>query len=141
MRVSAEGWKISKKFTQSVVEAKEPTSSKEVRSFIGLGSWQRRFIHKFAQVAAQLNEILKQQFIKVKFDKLWGGEQNKAFLEIKKRLASTPILAHPHFLQPFRVYSDASKCAIGAVFCQKREGKEKPIAYFSRELAEVSENF
>lgn len=59
------------------------------------------------------------------------------FLELKKRLASTPILAHPDFSQPFRVYSDASKCAIGAVLCQKREGKEKHVAYFSRKLAEA----
>ena len=106
-----------------------PKSVKEVRSFLGLCNYYRRFVEKFASIASPLNRLTRKD---VSF--VWTPECEEAFVELKRRLCSPPILAYPDFHQPFHLYTDASQSAIGYVLGQVIDGKEVVIAYGGREL-------
>ena len=106
-----------------------PKSVKEVRSFLGLCNYYRRFVEKFASIASPLNRLTRKD---VSF--VWTPECEEAFVELKRRLCSPPILAYPDFQQPFHLYTDASQSAIGYVLGQVIDGKEVVIAYGGREL-------
>ena len=69
-----------------------PTSITEVRSFHGLASFYRRFVKDFSTIAAPLTKIIKKS---ISFK--WGEEQNNAFLDLKNKLCSTPVLSLPDF--------------------------------------------
>ena len=95
---------------------------KQLRSFLGLAGYYRKFIPHYAQIAATLTNFLKKgaQFV-------WTEEAEAAFLDLKSRLASKPILRPPNFDVPFAVAVDASAIAIGAVLFQTIEQTEHPV--------------
>jgi hypothetical protein len=106
-----------------------PTSRKQVHSFLGLGGYYRRYIPHFASLAATLSDLLKKG---TKFE--WNNQTEQAFLDIKSRLASQPVLIAPDFDKPFIVGVDASDTAIGATLMQEIDGLEHPVCYLSRKL-------
>ena len=107
-----------------------PKSQQEVRSFLGLVNYYRRFVKNFSAIAAPLNALLKNQ---VKFD--WNQFADRSFQTIKAALTTAPILAYPDFSRQFILYTDASNQAIGYILGQKDEqGKETVIAYGGRAL-------
>lgn len=108
----------------------QPKSSKDVKSFLGLASYYRKFINNFASIASGLNSLLKKGKI-FEFD-----ERAKLSFEIlKEKLTSPPLLMYPDFSKPFILTTDASNTGLGAVLTQINEdGKEHPIAYASRSL-------
>ena len=106
-----------------------PLNLHEVRSFVGFCSYYRRFIEKFADIAAPLHELTRKN---VKFH--WGTQQQNAFEELKSRLTTTPILAMPTDDDMFILDTDCSDKAAGAVLSQIQNGVERPIAYASRSL-------
>ena len=110
-----------------VLQAERPTDVSSLRSFTGLTSYFRRFVKGYATIAAPL-EKLKQKDIEWK----WTSDCEEAFLILKRRLASPPILAYPDWNLSFVLHTDASLNAIGAVLLQKQEGKERVIAYAGR---------
>ena len=108
-----------------------PTDVSEVRRFLGLASYYRRFIADFAKVASPLHALTKKN---VEF--LWTPECRKAFEQLKKALVTAPVLSYPIFGpdQEFILETDASGVGLGAVLSQKQDGHIHPIAYASRTL-------
>ena len=106
-----------------------PASVKEVRSFLGLCNYYRRFVENFAKIASPLNRLTRKN---VPF--VWDPDCETAFQDLKCRLCAPPILSYPDFTQPFHLHTDASQFALGCVLGQKIKGKEHVIAYGGREL-------
>src|SRR6218665_441189 len=113
-----------------------PKNLRQVRSFIGLCSYYRRFIHDFAVVAQPLHFLTRKN---VPFR--WTVECQEAFEELKRRLVSSPILALPSDEGQYILDTDASAYAIGAVLSQMQEGQEKVICYASRLLSTAERNY
>ena len=119
-------------WTQSTANVSEwpvPKSPTEVRAFLGLCSYYRRFVHKYAFLAHPLHRLTQKH---VPFE--WTEECTTAFQTLKDALTSPPIMAFPNFHQPFIVSADASNYAIGSVLSQVQNGKERVIAYASHVL-------
>ena len=114
----------------------EPMSEKELRSFLGLCSYYRRFIKDFATVTKPLHKLTSKDS---KF--VWTKECQESFDTLKDRLTKSPILAYPDFKQPFILDTDASEYGIGAVLSQKQDGAERVIAYASRTLTKAERKY
>ena len=95
----------------------------EIRSFLGLAGYYRRFIEDFSRLAAPMTRLTWKE---VKFD--WDDRCEEAFQELKRRLTSTPILIVPDRRQGYIVYCDASSSGLGCVLIQS----ERVVAYGSR---------
>ncbi|KAI3709137.1 hypothetical protein L2E82_38896 [Cichorium intybus] len=102
-----------------------PKTPTEVRSFLGLAGYYRRFIQDFSRIAVPLTKLTRKG---VKFE--WGMNQEKAFMTLKEKLCNAPILALPEGTEDFVVYSDASGKGLGCVLMQRG----KVIAYASRQF-------
>jgi len=110
-----------------------PNSTKEVQSFLGFASYYSRFIQDFAEMAKPLHRLTERG---VPFK--WTAECQAAFEELRQRLISAPILAHPDFGRQFILDTDASDTGSGTVLSQvDEEGRERPIAYGSRLLSKA----
>ena len=109
-----------------------PTTKKEVRTFLGITGYYRRFIENYSSIAAPLTDLTKKDAPhKVK----WNQECDNVFQKLKEILCSEPVLRNPDFGAPFILQTDASDRGIGAVLSQCAEdGQEHPVAYWSRKL-------
>ena len=109
----------------------------EVRRFLGLASYYRRFIANSAEIAKPLHHLTEKG---VSF--VWKNETDKAFEELKDVLCNAPILAFPREGTEFVLDTDASGESIGAVLRQKSEkGDEKVIAYYSKVLSRAERQY
>ena len=113
-----------------------PTNIKEVRSFLGLASYYRRYIKGFADVARPLHRLTEKARAF-----LWDEECEDAFQTLKDKLQQAPILAYPNPEGDFLLDTDASGDGIGAVLSQIQEGEERVIAYASRTLSRPERNY
>ena len=130
--VAADPEKIEKVATWPI-----PTSTKELQRFIGFASYYRRFIRDFAEIAKPLHQMTEKA---TPFK--WTTECHDAFQELRRRLVSTPILAHPDFSRPFILDTDASDTGLGAVLSQlDDQGREHVIAYGSRLLSKPERQY
>ncbi|UYV83453.1 K02A2.6-like, partial [Cordylochernes scorpioides] len=113
-----------------------PKNVSEVRSFLGLCSYYRRFIKSFADLTGPLNELLKKgkQFS-------WNDSQEDSFDNLKSPLTSVPVLGHFDEAAPIYLHTDASGFGIGSVLVQLRDGCEESIAYASRTLSKSEKNY
>ncbi|KAJ9558488.1 hypothetical protein OSB04_013102 [Centaurea solstitialis] len=102
-----------------------PKTPSEIRSFLGLAGYYRRFIQDFSKIALPLTSLTKKS---AAFN--WGGKQQEAFDELRKRLCEAPVLTLPEGVEDMVVYCDASHQGLGAVLMQRG----KVIAYASRQL-------
>ena len=114
-----------------------PTCLKELRRFLGLASYYRRFIPQFASIAQPLHHLTRKD---VPF--VWTNAAASAFEELKEKLTTSPVLAYPSFDQEFVLETDASISGLGAVLAQvQSDGKLHPIAYASRSLSPPERNY
>ena len=93
---------------QDVLNWKAPTSVPEIRSFLGLADYYRRFVPDFSKIAKHMTELLKKG---VKF--VWDDKCEQAFQTLRKLLTFAPVLAQPDITRPFDVYCDASGTDLG----------------------------
>ncbi|GJY62394.1 putative reverse transcriptase domain-containing protein [Tanacetum coccineum] len=117
---------------ESVKDWASPKTPTEIRQFLGLVGYYRRFIEGFSKIAKPMTKLTQK---KVKFE--WGDKQEAAFQLLKQKLCSAPILALPGGSEDFIVYCDASKKGLGAVLMQR----EKVISYASRQLKIHEKNY
>ncbi|XP_038207042.1 uncharacterized protein LOC119828829 [Zerene cesonia] len=134
--IGEEGVRPNPDKVKSVVEFPIPKSQKDIKSFLGLVSYYRRFIPQFSKIAKPLTSLLKKD---VPFK--WIDEHELAFETLKNKLVSAPILTYPDFTQPFILTCDASSFAISAILSQGRIGQDRPIAFASRSLNKAENNY
>ena len=113
-----------------------PRNVSEVRSWISLCGYYRKFVPGFAAIAHPLTQLTKKD---AKFE--WSIDCQTAFEELKNRLITAPILAYPDFSLPFLIFTDASNFAVGAILSQIQNGKEVVIAYASKQLEKAQLNY
>ena len=122
---------------QAILEAREPQSSEEVRSFLGLANYSSRFIPDFASVVEPLRRLLHKD---VKFE--FGDEQKLAFEKLKQRMANVATLAYfDKDASRTIVIADASPVGLGAVLVQIQNGEPVPICYASRALSKCEQRY
>lgn len=113
-----------------------PRTATEVKRFLGLCSWYRRFISHFSSIVAPLNALLSGKRKKQQIE--WNQEADKAFIKIKEALTSAPVLVSPDFSRKFVIQCDASDVGVGAVLTQTLEDDEEHvIAFASRSLSKA----
>ncbi|BBG94135.1 transposable element gene [Prunus dulcis] len=111
--ISAEGIYVDPQKVEAIVNWVQPTSVTEIRSFLGLAGYYRRFVEGFASIAAPLTRLTRKD---VAFE--WTEECEQSFQELKKRLTTAPVLALPDNAGNFVIYSDASLQGLGCVLMQ-----------------------
>ncbi|KAF5785586.1 putative nucleotidyltransferase, Ribonuclease H [Helianthus annuus] len=130
--VSDEGISMDPAKVEAITKWPIPTSVTEVRSFLGLAGYYRRFVEGFSTIALPLTQLLRKG---VKY--AWNDDREKSFQELKKRLVSAPILTLPSGTGGYQIYSDASKKGLGCVLMQHN----KVIAYASHQLKPYEVNY
>ena len=129
--VTPEGVSVDDSKTRAISQIAEPTNKTEVRAFVGLANFYKRFVKGFAELARPLLTLLGKN---VPF--LFTRECRDSFEALKRCLCESPVLRYPDFSgkYPFHVYTDASSRALGAVLHQEFEDGSHPVAYASRVL-------
>ncbi|GJX31964.1 putative reverse transcriptase domain-containing protein [Tanacetum coccineum] len=130
--IDNEGIHVDPAKIESIKDWTSPKSPTEIRQFLGLAGYYRRFIEGFSKIAKPMTKLTQK---KVKFE--WGDKQEAAFQLLKQKLCSAPILALPEGCKDFIAYCDASKKGLGAVLMQR----EKVISYASRQLKIHEKNY
>ena len=129
--INEKGIQTNKKKVKEIEEAKIPKCSKQLRSFLGLTNYYRRFIKDYAKIAEPLYAATSGCEKEI----VWTKECDDSFKTLKKRLCEAPILDYPREGREFILDTDASFGAIGAVLSQiKEDGDETVIAYGSRHM-------
>ena len=127
--VSAQGVQPSPEKVRTIVEWPRPQSVKDVRSFLGLAGFYRRFIKQFSLKARPLTDLTKE-----KTTWQWTEKEENSFCNLKKSLVIAPVLRMPNFDLSFIVTTDASLVSVGAILEQDFGQGLQPVAYESRKL-------
>ncbi|GKC77806.1 putative reverse transcriptase domain-containing protein [Tanacetum coccineum] len=130
--IDSQGIHVDPAKIESVKDWESPKSATEIRQFLGLAGYYRRFIEGFSKIAKPMTKLTQK---KIKFE--WSDKAEAAFQLIKQKLCSAPILALPEGSEDFIAYCDASIKGLGAVLMQR----EKVIAYASRQLKIHEKNY
>ena len=128
-RVTSEGLLLDPALLKAIRDIEPPKSATEVRSFLGLAGYYRRYMKNFASIAGPLHALTRKGAM---FH--WTSECQAAFEHLKLLLTTSPITAFPDFNLPFRLYTDASTAGLGAILAQIQGGKERIICCASRSL-------
>ena len=134
--ITPHGLRPNARLTKAVQDFERPRNVNEVRRFLGMASYYRRFIPGFAKIAAPLYHLTARD---VTFS--WSPDAESAFT-LKGKLVTSPVLAYPRFGESFTLEMDASILGLGAVLSQKQEdGKLHPIAFASRALNRAEKDY
>ena len=134
--ISSKGIAPNNLKVKSVENFPTPNTKKELRTFLGLSGFFRKFLKDYSTIAAPLTDLLKDDFTWN-----WEDAQMKAFETLKALLVNAPVLAYPDYAKPFKLYCDASGIGVGATLCQEVNSKTHPIAYASRKLDETQKKW
>lgn len=122
--ISADGVQVDQSKISTMQQWPKPSTITELRGFLGLTGYYRKFVKNYGTIARPLTEMTRKGGFR------WTAEAESAFTELKEAMTKTPVLALPNFEVIFEVHTDASDVGIGAVLVQ--EGK--PLAYLSKAL-------
>jgi len=130
--ITAQGISVDPSKVEAVLKWERPRSATEIRSFVGLAGYYRRFIEGFSKIVAPLSQLTRkdQPFA-------WTDRCENSFQELKQKLTSAPVLVIPDTSRPFEVYCDASHQGLGCVLMQER----RVVAYASRQLKSHEKNY
>ena len=135
--VNAAGISVQKHKVEAVREWPTPTSRREVRAFLGLAGYYRRFVQGFAELAEPLTLLTGNHEVW-----RWAKPQEQAFQDLKNRLCNAPLLVYADPNRPYILQTDASDYAVGAVLSQRQQdGTERPIAFWSHKLNQAEFNY
>ncbi|KAG7599514.1 Retrotransposon gag domain [Arabidopsis suecica] len=130
--VSEQGVSVDPEKIKSIKDWPRPKNATEIRSFLGLAGYYRRFVKGFASMSQPMTRLTGKD---TKFQ--WSEECEKSFSELKTMLTSAPVLVLPEEGEPYMVYTDASITGLGCVLMQKGS----VIAYASRQLRKHEGNY
>ena len=133
--ISEDGIQPDQKKVEAIRTLPTPTSAREVQSFIGMCSYNRRFIKNFSKIAEPI-VTLTRKYAHFK----WSDVHQKAFEYLKDSLTSVPLLVYPDSKKPYTLFTDASDTCIGACLTQECDGDLKPIYYLSHKLSRLQCN-
>ncbi len=134
--VSKEGTRLDPGKIDAVWRFPVPTIVTNVRSFLGLTGYYRKYIKGYSKVAGPLFELTKKDVVFV-----WNPECQKAFDDLKKALVQASVLVRPNFQEPFCLDVDWSTKGVGAILSQKEGRFERVIAYASKALTDAQRKF
>lgn len=134
--ISAEGIRVQDYKVKAMREWPQPQSKTEVKSFLGLTGYYRKFIEGYSEIAVPLTELTRE---KVSFD--WKQEHQDAFDRLKNVLVQAPVLAHANPELPYFIHTDASGFAVSAVLSQDQGNGRQPIAYWSRKMNDAQKKY
>lgn len=137
--VDGDGLRTDPEKVSAMVNFPRPTTSTEVKKFVGMCSWYRSFIPHFSSLLSPINDLLKGK--KKGQSVSWTIAAEESFTKIKDALVSDPILTSPDFGLPFTIQCDASATGVGGVLTQEQNGQERVIAYASRSLSRAERNY
>ena len=123
--ISSEGLAVDPSKIEAILNWKRPESTTEVRSFLGLAGYYRKFVKDYSKIAGPLSALTSKLL-----PFAWNDKCEKSFQELKRMLTSAPILTLPEGSEDFAVFTDASQDGLGCVLMQRG----KVIAYASRKL-------
>ena len=135
--VSRRGVETDPAKIECIAEWPIPSNAKELKQFLGLTSYYRRFVRGFAAIASPLHRLAE----KNKEAWMWTDECDQAFSSLKHHLTSAPILRLPLFSQDFILDVDASGNGLGVVLSQEVDGHEQVVAYASRSLTKAEKRY
>lgn len=136
-RVSGDGIRPGSRKTLAITNFPTPKNVHDVRRFIGLASFFRRFVKNFAIIARPLTNLLS-----TKFEWKWTNEHNEAFNTLKERLIKQPILALYDPQLHTELHTDASKFGLAGILMQRnKDNMLKPVAYYSRKTTNDEQKF
>ena len=134
--ISASGVKPDPEKVKAIQMLAPPENAKDVRTLLGMCGFYRKFISNFAKIAKPLTELTKKNrpFI-------WTEQCQTAFETLRSALTHAPILAFPDINKPYKLYTDASNCAIGAALVQESAIGERVVQYLSHQLNETQQRW
>jgi len=135
-RIGADGLSVSQDKVQAVRDWPAPACVKDVRAFLGLAGFYRKFVKDFSRLAVPLTQLTKDDV-----PWTWGQLQREAFAALKQSLISAPVLLIPDPSLPYTLNCDACDYAIGGTLQQDHGHGLQPIAYRSRKLSDAEINY
>ena len=135
-KITADGVAMDERKTAAIKNYPVPTNTKQLKAFLGLAGFYRRFVPRFSSIASPLHRLTAKNVPYV-----WGREQAESFQILKDILCSRPLLQYPDYKKGFIVTCDASSTGIGSVLSQGPLGHDLPVAYASRVLTKSERNY
>ena len=134
--IAADGVRPNPEKIKAVAEFPVPKSRKNLKQFLGLVNYYRRFIPDMAKRARPLTSLTS---LKTPF--YWTEKHQESFEDLRQALCKEPVLRYPNYEEPFIITTDASDVAVGAILSQGKIGEDPPIAYASQVLNTAQVNY
>ena len=134
--ITEEGVRPNPEKIEVIENFPKPDSPRNLKEFLGMTAYYRKFISNYSKIAAPLYSLLIKD---AQFQ--WEDDQENAFRKLKGKLTYNPILQYTDFTREFILTTDSSNDGIGAILSQGTIGKDLPITYASRNLNKAEKNY